>query len=195
MASTLRCLLFLVAASLTFALPKAAAAGAHTGEADDLSTSIEFLSPALWTTVSAQGTAFGDGSTPNPAFIYPPAFYGRFPGYYIGQTMQFRVTISNTADHGNKTFKLTVRAASNAVELDGSDGVAIGAPQEWSITDLGPGQTQVLTGSVSITGANIPVGLDITRISILHPNQGGDPTAGLIKVQTGVWCPPPSANN
>jgi hypothetical protein len=186
---------FIFITSLTLALPRAAAeSGNHTGENADLSTSIVFLAPQLTTITDGFGTSFGIGSPRDPAFIYPQAFWGSYPGYYIGQTMQFQVTLSNTADHGNKTFKLTVRSQSNAVELDGSDGVAIGAPQEWSIDALAPGQTQVITGSVSITGANIPVGLDITRISILHPNQGGDPTAGLIKVQTGVWCPPPAGN-
>jgi hypothetical protein len=195
MARFLSCCFILITA-LTLALPRAAAeSGNHTGENADLSTSIEFLAPALWTTTDALGTSFGLGAPRDPAFIYPSSLWGTYPGYYIGQTMHFRVTLSNTADHGNKTFKLTVSAASNAVELDGSDGVAIGAPQQWSVDSLAPGQTQVLDGSVSITGANIPVGLDVTRITIQHPNQGGDPTAGIIKVQTGVWCPPPSANN
>jgi hypothetical protein len=189
-------------ASLTLALPMAAE-GAQvaasptdttdgTGEAAKLDVSIQFLAPQLTTIVSDQGTDFV-GVFFDHSLTYPPSLYGSYPGYFIGTTMRFQVTITNTTTNGNKTFKLTVRAASNAINSpDGSDGVAIGTPQEWSVTDLGPGQTQVITGQVDLTGSDIPIGLDVTRISVFHPNDGA-PTAGLIKVQTGVWCPPPAA--
>jgi hypothetical protein len=194
MLSHLRSSIVATVAALAFAIPTASAEGAHEGESADLNATIEFLDRQLTTTVGPGGTSFGGGA-PDPAFTYPQAFWGSFAGYYIGTTMHFRVTLENTAAQGNKTFNLTVSAASNAVELNGSDGVAIGAPQQWSVTGLAPGQTQVVEGSVAITGANIPVGLDVTRITLSHPNQGGDPTAGIIKVCTGIWCPPPSANN
>jgi hypothetical protein len=184
------------AALLMIALP--AAHGAAQPEADvaDLGIAIEFLDPVLQTTTSAAGTDFGAYGQA-PWLVYPSDFWGTYPGYILGQTMDFTVTLTNNAAPGTKPFKLIVGADSRVLELDGSDGQQIGAPQQWKVDALVPGSTLVLQGSATISGDNLPAGLDVTHITISR-RHGDEPTAGILKVQTGVWCPPPampSANN
>lgn len=191
------CLLLLPVAS-------AAAAGNHEGEAGKLSATVAFADPALWTTTNAQGTYFrySWGGVSFAPKVYQPQHWGTFPGYFLGSTMRFTVTLKNTAAKGAKPFTVRVQALSNVLEVDGGLGQAIGPGQEWIVAKLLPGETRVLSGEVLLAGP-LPSGLDITRIRIAHLNQGNNPDAGLITVASALWCPPegddvllpPSANN
>lgn len=184
-------LLFAALAVLLLPVASVSAAGNHEGEASKITAMVTFVNPALWTTTNAQGTyyRFFSGWTLFEPKVYQPQYWGTFPGYFLNSTMHFTVTLTNTAAKGNKPFTVRVQALSNVLETDGTLGLPIGAGQEWVVAKLLPGETRTLSGTVVIAGP-LPSGLDITRIRIAHLNNGTDADAGLIKVESAVWCPP-----
>lgn len=172
----------------------ARAAGEHLGEADNIQAQVTFLGNAGLTTTDAAGTTYRvaawNWSTFEPK-IYPSNYWGTFPLYFIGTTMSFNVTLTNTATQGNKSFKVRVRASNNVLETSGLLGMQIAAPQEWVVDSLRPGETRVLPGSIFIAyDPNLPSGLDITKVQIFHLNEGSNQDAALIKEALAVWCPP-----
>ncbi|MBI4668162.1 MAG: hypothetical protein HY747_03075 [Elusimicrobia bacterium] len=169
------------------------AAGSHSGEAGKIETSVSFLDSSGYTTTDARGTHYNFyGMTFDEPKVYPSWTYGKnYPLYFIGNTMNFTVTMRNAASKGAKPFKIKVKALNNVLETDGSPGMSLAAPQEWIVEDLRPGESRVLSGSVYIApDPNLPSGLDITKIRISHLNEGGNEDAGLIKEEIAVWCPP-----
>jgi hypothetical protein len=81
------------------------AAGESKREAANISVTVDFLDPICWTTTNALGTTYNfiaDGSSFEPK-VYPPLYWGSFPGYYYGTTMRFTVTLKNTAGEGKKS--------------------------------------------------------------------------------------------
>ncbi|MBA2482707.1 MAG: hypothetical protein H0V44_18745 [Planctomycetes bacterium] len=192
---------FVLFAALVLPLSEVAGAGAHSGEAVRISTTVEFLAPSGWTTTDATGTRYVFRRTTFEPKIYAPEFWGTFPGYYYGSTMRFTVTIANTAPKGSKPLTVAIDAISNVLEVDGTFGQQLGTTQEWIIEGLAPGQSRTLSGSVAIVGDHIPSGLDITSVRIRHLNHGRNSDAGLISTARAIWCPPdadaalPTAND
>ncbi|HAM35671.1 MAG TPA: hypothetical protein DEB40_07875 [Elusimicrobia bacterium] len=172
-----------------------AAAGLHNGEAAKITAQVSFLSPAGETFTDASGIRYtmnGWTFSSEPK-VYPAQYWGRFPLYFTGSTMNFSVTLSNTAAKGNKSFKVRVEAVHNVLETSGAPGMTLAPTQTWVVESLAPGESKTLQGSAYIPdNPNLPSGLDLTKIRILHLNEGANPDAGLIKEQLAVWCPPPA---
>ncbi len=158
-----------------------------------LAIDVTFLSPAGKTVSDATGLTFitGGGSI-HENKVYDSSFWGTYPLYFVGTTMNFDVSLTNLKGKGkcgNKPIKkLEVDANSFVLGLDGSEGAAIGSPSEWKVDELAPGQTVVFEGVVSI-GAQ-PSGLDVTRVRVYHNKNKKNPQAGLLKEHKAVWCPP-----
>ncbi len=185
---------FTCALCLFFVIPRASAAGLHTGEASKIHAEVVFLDPAGQTTTDAKGITYTSGgwSSFEPK-IYPAAYRGTYALYFTGTTLRFDVALANTEINGNKSFKVLVLAVNRVLETNGSPGMEISPPQEWTVESLKPGESKTLHGSVYIPyDPDIPSGLDTTKIRILHLNDGENPDAGLIKEYIAVWCPPPA---
>lgn len=170
----------------------AAAAGAHVGERDKIQAQVSFLSPSGQTTTDASGITYRSGGwSYHESKVYPSRYWGTFPLYFVGQTMSFSVTLSNTAPQGNKPFKVRVEVLNNVLETTGAPGMQLAPPQEWLVQDLRPGQSQTRQFSIYLApNPALPSGLDVTKVRILHLNEGADADAGLIKEEIAVWCPP-----
>lgn len=180
-----------------FWVSSAYGAGQHSGEVDKIRAVVNFLTPSGQTTTDASGITYRAPAYNFQSFepkVYPPAYWGTYPLYFVGQTMNFTVTLTNTAASGNKKFKVRVQALNNVLEISGSVGRPLGSPQEWTVEDLRPGESRTLNGSVYIApDPTLPSGLDLTKIRISHLNEGNNQDAGLILEDFAVWCPPKTA--
>lgn len=186
---------FLVVACLFWSVPCGLhAAGDHLGEANKIVAQVAFQSPSGTTVTDAAGIHYTvNGWTfANEPKVYPAQYWGQFPLYFAGSTMKFIVSLTNTAAVGEKRFKVRIQAFNNVLGQDGSTGQQIAPPQEWSVSDLGPGETRTLEASIFLPlDPNLPSGLDLTKIRISHLNEGANADAALIKEEIAVWCPPP----
>lgn len=170
----------------------AAAAGAHAGERGKIQARVSFLTPTGQTVTDGSGITYRAGSwSYHESKVYPSRYWGTFPLYFVGQTMTFSVTLSNTAAQGDKPFKVRVEALNHVLETSGGLGMQLAPPQEWLVQDLRPGQSQTRQFSIYIApNPALPSGLDVTKVRILHLNEGANSDAGLIKEELAVWCPP-----
>lgn len=170
----------------------ASAAGLHVGEASKIEARVEFLAPSGETYTGKTGITYTSGGwSYHEDKVYVPSLWGSFPLYFVGQNMRFKVTLTNHTQKGNKTFKVRVQARNHVLETDGSEGMELAPQKTWIVSDLGPGQSKSQEFSIYIApDPNLPSGLDVTRIRILHLNEGANEDAGLIKEATAVWCPP-----
>jgi hypothetical protein len=169
--------------------------GLHNGEVDKLQVSVEFLNPLGYTTTHPDGIRYHYyGMVAYEPKIYPVSTYGKkYPLYFIGGTMGFRVTVSNTAPKGGKPFKVRVNAVNYVLETTGFSGGMIAPGQDWIVDSLKPGETRVVTGSIVIPAdTDLPSGLDVTKVRVFHLNNGENDNAGFIKEETATWCPPPA---
>jgi hypothetical protein len=184
---------FIIAGAVWLAFPLVSfAQGQHLGEADKIQATVTFLSPAGQTTTNASGITYNWGwGSDFETKIYPSNYWGTYPLYFVGTTMKFSVTLTNTAAKGSKKFKIRIKADNNVLETNGSAGPMLAPSQEWIVASLAPGETATLPGSIFIApDPNLPSGLDLTTISIFHLNEGDNTNAGLIKKEIAVWCPP-----
>jgi hypothetical protein len=185
-----------LAALLFMAVPSGVfAAGNHNCEAGKIMASVAFTNPAGTTYTDASGIRYTlNGWTfAGEPKVYPQAYWGQYPLYFVGTSMTFMVNLTNMAPMGQKSFKIRVQALNNVLETNGSLGMQIAPPQEWIVSDLKPGETRNLPGSIFIPfNPNMPSGLDITKIRISHVNEGANDDAALIKEEIAVWCPPPA---
>ncbi|MBI4052392.1 MAG: hypothetical protein HY400_07790, partial [Elusimicrobia bacterium] len=154
---------------LVYPLTYSHAAGQHAGEADKIQAQVNFHDQAGYTTTDASGIYyhFGSNLLSEPK-IYPSWTYGiEYPLYFVGSTMRFSVTLTNTSTQGNKSFKIRIQALNHAMETDGALGMELAPPQEWIVESLKPGETKTLEGSVYIApNPDLPSGLDVTKIRI-----------------------------
>ncbi|MEK7382548.1 MAG: hypothetical protein AAB262_04600 [Elusimicrobiota bacterium] len=171
----------------------ARAAGRHNGEADKIRATIIFINPYGQTTADGSGTTYNipqwNWRYYDSSLIYAPQCRGTVPLYIVGLPMSFDVTLTNLAPHGDKPFKIRVQALSNVLETSCSAGQSLGS-QEFLVEDLRPGETRTLHYSLNINDPNLPSGLDVTKIRILHLNQGNNEDAGVILESSAYWCPP-----
>jgi len=170
----------------------AGAAWAGAGEADKLDVHVEFLAPAGFTTTDPTGIHYHFyGMVFSEPKIYPTWTFGRdYPLYFMGDTMRFRVHLTNIAPRGQKSFKVRVAAHSHVMETSGFAGRLLAAPGEWVIESLAPGERKTVEGEVYIPlDPTLPSGLDVTKVRVFHLNSGRE-GAALIKEETAVWCPP-----
>lgn len=170
----------------------AQATGKHIGEQPKIDAQVTFLNPAGETTADATGTLFRAGSWQmRLPIIYPEQYWGTVPLFFLGQVMDFSVTVTNTTKRGQKPFRLRVEAVSRVLHEDGTQGVEIIPTQEWTIDWLEPGESRTLFAKVLLVPRpDLPSGLDLTTIRLFHLNQGEDDDAALIKEVRAVWCPP-----
>ena len=133
----------------------------------------------------------------------------KYPGYYIGLPMKYKVTITNT---GSRTFEhLDIMATHEYFETDTIDRWWYPYPeiytyfkdqplpgdstQTWSDISLAPGQSIVLEG-VYTAPLETGSGLDQTHIRIKHTNEGPEHAALIYDNPiAGVFCPPPVPKN
>lgn len=183
----------MLASSFLLLAAPALQAGRHVGEADKIEAYVTFHSSSGQTTTDAAGITYRAPQWNWQFFepkVYPSAYWGTYPLYFMGQTMSFTVTLKNKTTKGNKSFKIRVKALNQVLEINGSAGMELAPPQEWAVDSLGPGESRTLNGSVYIAeNPNLPSGLDLTRIRIYHLNNGS-PEAGFIREDVAVWCPP-----
>ena len=82
-----------VLASLLFLEGGLFAAGEHKGEAAKITASVSFLNPYGQTTADSTGITYRVGGwSHHENKIYPSAYWGTFPLYFVGTTMNFSVT-------------------------------------------------------------------------------------------------------
>jgi hypothetical protein len=149
-------------------------AGPHKGEIKQLSYSIEYDNYRYLTDDYLEDYGYSD-----------------VPAYYIGDTMHFNVTITNT---GKRTFK---NLKVEAIQYHYPDVLLPNERKtEWLIERLGPGETISLKGAYKIDYDNTFAGLDNTRLIIKHlydeDSNGKDKGEGRIIIDdqfAGIWCP------
>jgi len=171
--------------------------GRHWGEASKLEARVEFLHQRGYTVTDRFGIHYHFyGLVFSEPKIYPSYLHGiRYPLYFLGQTMRFRVHLKNTSKKGGKKFKVRVNAVNYVLETSGFSGQVIAPGQDWIVKDLRPGEKRVLKGEIYISpDQNLPSGLDVTKVRIFHLNNGSNTNAGFIKEATAVWCPPDMQN-
>lgn len=169
------------------------AQGNHFGEEQDLHISVEYLGSSGYTTTDYKGIHYHFyGMVFDELKIYPSWTYGqKYPLYFMGQDMNFRVTIKNIKEKGAKPFKIRVHAANFTMNTDGFAERIIAPPSQWIVESLRPGESKVIEGSINIPiDPTLPSGLDFTAIRVFHMNNGHDQNAGFIKEFRSVWCPP-----
>ena len=169
------------------------AEGLHTGERDKLDVRVEFLDQRGFTTTDISGITYHVyGWEFHEAKIYPPSTYGKeYPLYFMGETMRFKVLLTNTAEKGSKSFKIRVNAVNYVMETTGFGGQVLAPAQDWIVPALGPGETQILQGEIRIPNdPTLPSGLDLTKVRIYHLNNGENTGAAFIMEETATWCPP-----
>src|SRR5688572_8091584 len=88
-----------VAAGL-FSPCQTGAEGLHQGEVDKLAITVDFVNPYGYTTTDPYGIHYHYfGFVFSEPKIYPSATFGqRYPLYFMGGPMNFRVTVRNTAE-------------------------------------------------------------------------------------------------
>lgn len=182
----------LLSAFLVALTPPASAAGLHRGENKTFDVAVEFLAPAGQTTTDASGITYRSGSwSHSEPKVYARDLWGTYPLYFVGQMMRFRVTLRNKSARGSKKLKVRIEALNRVLETGGTLGAPIGQTFAWEIDDLRPGQETAKEFSVFIDPrADLPSGLDATKVRILHLNGGANADAGLIREELAVWCPP-----
>lgn len=171
--------------------------GNHSGEEPPFEYWVEYLNPLGVTTVDEAGITFAPFNS-SPSFLaddIPEEYFGDYPLYFSGDTVNFRVHIKNL---DRRTYRnLLVLVQQEFFNKDGGVGEAFGQPalNEWFIEELAPGQEVILKGSVKITGVS-GSGLDQTHLQILHWPQNSPQTSinggGQIildDAQAGIWCP------
>lgn len=169
--------------------------GNHYGEAGNLEYSIEYLEPKGVTTANNYGLTFkpfGFDLSFLPQ-ILPAKYFGDYPLYFTGDTLNFKVHLKNT---GKRTFRnLKVFAFQEFFNASGGKGNPIGGENQsdWFLAKLGSGEEVVLDGvfEIPLVGES---GLDQTHLQILHwPGDDSDSDSnGRVIVddrQAGIWCP------
>ena len=173
--------------------------GNHIGDADPLSWTIEYYDEWGRTVVDASGGHFyhdrccGGVRTDDPSWVYPERYYGQYKMYYIGTTMKYRITLTNT---GLRSYEnLRVVAIQEYLTNDGTWGewISPDAAKDWYVAELRPGQTMVFEGDLYIPdGAH--GGLDQTHLQVQHWDAGNGQTGpGAVIIddaQAAIWCPP-----
>ena len=142
--------------------------GNHYGEVGDLQYSIEQLEPKGITTADSLGITFDpfDFGWSFLPTVLPSKYFGDYPLYFTGETMNFKVHIKNT---GKRTFRnLKIIAIQEFLNPDGGKGENIGSGnmQDWFLSYLGPGEEVTLDGvfEIPLVGES---GLDQTHLQIL----------------------------
>jgi len=166
----------------------------HKGEKVSLEYSIEYLHPLGETITGATGLTFLPfaGGFAFLATLLPERYFGSYPLYFSGGTMEYRVYITNL---GPRTFKnLSVTAVQEYLNPSGEAGDEIdpGVKDTWFVETLGSEETVVLSGDFVIPLIGIS-GLDQTHLVIRHKPQRsrGDGKGQIIidDPQAGIWCP------
>lgn len=166
--------------------------GFHYGEDDQIKAEVIYKDPYGHTTTDYRGIYYHVyGRVFHEPKIYPSWTYGKkYPLYFMGLPMRFEVHLTNTMRKGGKKFRLRIQAVNYVMETSGFAGQIIAPGQEWIVESLLPGETKVVHGEILIPTADLPSGLDVTKIRIFHLNNGKNQSAGFIKEETAVWCPP-----
>ena len=185
-----------IVSQASFALAEGVKIGNHYGEVENLQYSVKYLEPKGVTTVDDYGITF------KPFFfvwsflpeILPAKYFGDWPLYFTGETMNFKVHLKNT---GKRTFRnIKIIAIQEFLNHDGGKGENIGSNnvQDWFLSRLGSGEEIILDGifEIPLVGES---GLDQTHLQILHyPDSASinDKGAGRVIIddfQAGIWCP------
>ena len=171
--------------------------GEHTGEARNFEYWIEYLDFKGITTADATGIYF----KPFNWFwsylptILPEQYFNDYPLYFAGNTLKFRVHITNTSKRIYRN--LQVLTAQELLNTAGEAGTPFPSPyiQEWFVEKIGAGEEIVLEGSMLIPNLQTS-GIDQTHLQIIHLNsEGGTPNTEnggriiLDDPQAGLWCP------
>lgn len=189
-----RSALWLVIGLLLVAVPAVAAAGRHEGEQRQLSVAIDFSKQQGTTITNAEGIFYYYLDVYLIGYehkIYPEQYRGSFPMYFFGGEVGTRVTVTNNGPRART--KIRIIAEAHCLNTDGTNGVAIMAPQVTEIS-LARGETRVIDASyIAQYVAGAESGLDRFTVKVLHVNEGGGPgNAGpaLIMIREAILCPP-----
>ena len=185
-----------IVSQASFALAEGVKIGNHYGEVENLQYSVKYLEPKGVTTVDDYGITF------KPFFfvwsflpeILPAKYFGDWPLYFAGETMNFKVYLKNT---GKRTFRnLKIIAIQEFLNPEGGKGENIGDNNltDWFLSYLGPGEEIIFDGTfeIPLVGES---GLDQTHLLISHwkdgDNVSGDNGGRIIvdDFQAGIWCP------
>ncbi len=173
--------------------------GKHIGDAEPLEWTIEYLDEWGRTIVDETGGHFyhdrccGGYRTDDPYWSYSSDFYGQYPMYYIGTTMRYRITLTNTSERSY--VNLRVIAIQEYLTEDDTWGEWIGpdAAKDWYVPELRAHETITLEGSMWIPYGG-RAGLDQTHLQVQHWDAGGGMTGpGAVIIddtKAAVWCPP-----
>ena len=165
----------------------AAGQGKHYGELKMIEANIEFFGSIGTTVTDSTGiTYYYAGLVFHDDIIYIPEYWGTYPLFKPGTQVPVKLTITNLGPRA--VAKHTVVTETCEINLDGSNGAALIAPQSQYI-EVALGETKMIDASFTLpTGAK---GLNRFAIKLLHhKNDIND--ASLILNQEGVFCPPDS---
>lgn len=165
--------------------------GEHLGEQRYLSYRVEYLSPEGVTIVDGSGFTFiSECCTTHENIFLPERYWGGYPLYFAGQTLQFRVILKNK---GRRTYRnLKVETFQEFLNSDGGQGKPMGENNHhtWLVERLGAGEEIILEGTFEIPFAG-ESGLDQTHLRISHLTTGSREKGEIIleDFQAGLWCP------
>lgn len=165
--------------------------GNHFGEQKYISYRIEYLFPEGVTVVGENGIDFiSECCTAHENIFLPDRYFGEYPLYFAGQTLQFRVVLKN---EGRRTYRnLKVETFQEFLNPDGGKGEAMGEGNrhEWFLKKLGAGEEITLEGefTIPLVGQS---GIDQTHLRISHftPSDKEKGEIILEDFQAGLWCP------
>ncbi len=173
--------------------------GKHIGDGEPLTWTIEYFDEWGRTVVDGAGGHFyharccGGYRTDDPSWKYARQYWGRYPMYYMGTTMRYRITLTNTSQRSY--MNLRVVAIQEYLTEDGSWGERLGpdAARDWYLPELRGGESRVFEGSLLIPSEGHG-GLDQTHLQVQHWDKGaGQPGPGSVIIDdthAAIWCPP-----
>lgn len=163
------------------------AAGKHYGELKMIEADIIFNIPVGYTVAHENGlTYYIDGWLPinDPSLVYPPSYWGTFPLYLPGTLVPAYLMISNLGPRA--IAKHTLVTEGYVINLDGSNGAAIIAPQFQDI-EVPLGETQVIATNIPLPVA--AKGLNRVIVKLYH-HENGENDASLVMQEEAIFCPP-----
>jgi hypothetical protein len=185
--------------------PVAGARGKHVGDAKPIEVEVIYLDPPGTLTIDETGMVYHFPAwnlTYQVSREYDEEFYGIYPVYFIGQTLEFEVRIRNTSNRTYRNLKVVaIQEYHLAPGTEYGEAMPGDSVEEWYVEELGPGGEVVLLGRHHAVLGTVP-GLNQTHVQIFHWSNGNQISLGEWRgggapgrlfwddPEAGVYCPP-----
>ena len=178
---------------LVFGVSLTAAAGEHKGlgQKAGLNITTVFLNPSGHTYTDQAGIHYNifDYYLTSEGLYYKSSTWGTlYPLFFLGDTVQFTVNISNVAP-GAKRYRIHVKGYANDLRPPFVIGAPLMQRKDW-VVEVANGETKLLYGEIPLIDPSTPSGLDIVRLEVFNEDMGQGKNNDLIGTWEAIFCPP-----